>query len=302
MWQFLLICPWFCGVGVLESGGVVGLSAHLLRACRGLSTRPHAADSSAAGEVGSNQSGRRRSRVKVHRGLVQDRTRRPDQATHDAGAWVMADWRVREARNEARFREQNEWIEATETSYGASGPLVRFVCERGDVACTQTSSWRCPSTSTCVPQRTASPWPPTKTPNQKSSSASTRASRSSTRSRVPHSQSSARGTHADARVVRLVVGIGGVEPGAGGQSRAHPRVYARAAAPTERWSSCSRTGADSVRARRNRAMLVSSVQSSQSTRLGPALMSRTLPWISISSSNSEAARVRGDSNARIRPG
>jgi hypothetical protein len=49
----------------------------------------------------------------------------------------MEDWREREAHNEARFREQNEWIEVTGASYGASEPLIVFICECGDANCTQ---------------------------------------------------------------------------------------------------------------------------------------------------------------------
>lgn len=49
----------------------------------------------------------------------------------------MTTWREREARNEARFRDQNEWIEAMSASFGPN-PLMAFVCECGDAACTQT--------------------------------------------------------------------------------------------------------------------------------------------------------------------
>ena len=49
----------------------------------------------------------------------------------------MMDWREREARNEAQFRDQNEWIEATHESFG-SPPLMAFVCECGDPECTLT--------------------------------------------------------------------------------------------------------------------------------------------------------------------
>jgi hypothetical protein len=41
-------------------------------------------------------------------------------------------WREREARNEARFRTQNEWVE---TSGAAPGELLAFVCECGDGEC-----------------------------------------------------------------------------------------------------------------------------------------------------------------------
>jgi hypothetical protein len=58
----------------------------------------------------------------------------------------MIGWREREARNEARFRDQNEWIEATSESFGAASldsevssaaGLMTFVCECGDGSCTQ---------------------------------------------------------------------------------------------------------------------------------------------------------------------
>jgi hypothetical protein len=42
-----------------------------------------------------------------------------------------------EARNEARFRDQNEWIEAMDESFGSS-PIIAFVCECGDAECTLT--------------------------------------------------------------------------------------------------------------------------------------------------------------------
>jgi hypothetical protein len=45
-------------------------------------------------------------------------------------------WRAREARNEVRFRDQNEWIEATSDSFG-SGRMMTFVCECGDGACSE---------------------------------------------------------------------------------------------------------------------------------------------------------------------
>ena len=49
----------------------------------------------------------------------------------------MVSWHEREARNEARFRDQNEWIEAMDESFGSS-PVIAFVCERGDAECTLT--------------------------------------------------------------------------------------------------------------------------------------------------------------------
>ena len=49
----------------------------------------------------------------------------------------MESWRESEARNEARFRDQNEWIEAMDDSFGSS-PVIAFVCECGDAECTLT--------------------------------------------------------------------------------------------------------------------------------------------------------------------
>lgn len=44
----------------------------------------------------------------------------------------MVSWREREARNEARFRTQNEWVETAGT---APASLLAFVCECGDGEC-----------------------------------------------------------------------------------------------------------------------------------------------------------------------
>ena len=44
----------------------------------------------------------------------------------------MVSWREREARNEARFRTQNEWVE---TAGAAPESLLAFVCECGDGEC-----------------------------------------------------------------------------------------------------------------------------------------------------------------------
>ena len=44
----------------------------------------------------------------------------------------MVSWREREARNEARFRTQNEWVETAGTAPGSS---VAFVCECSDGEC-----------------------------------------------------------------------------------------------------------------------------------------------------------------------
>jgi hypothetical protein len=46
-------------------------------------------------------------------------------------------WREREARNEARFRTQNEWVE---TAGAAPKALLAFVCECGDGECGRTIS------------------------------------------------------------------------------------------------------------------------------------------------------------------
>jgi len=48
----------------------------------------------------------------------------------------MVSWREREARNEAHFRDQNEWINATSESFGL-GTVTTFVCECGDGDCHQ---------------------------------------------------------------------------------------------------------------------------------------------------------------------
>jgi hypothetical protein len=47
----------------------------------------------------------------------------------------VVSWREREARNEARFRTQNEWVE---TAGSAPASLLRFVCECGDGECGRT--------------------------------------------------------------------------------------------------------------------------------------------------------------------
>lgn len=44
-------------------------------------------------------------------------------------------WREQEARNEVRFRDQNEWIDGASRSFGLAG-LTAFVCECGDRDCT----------------------------------------------------------------------------------------------------------------------------------------------------------------------
>jgi hypothetical protein len=49
----------------------------------------------------------------------------------------MVTWRERDVRNEARFRDQNEWIDATSESFGARRMTV-FVCECDDSTCART--------------------------------------------------------------------------------------------------------------------------------------------------------------------
>jgi hypothetical protein len=48
---------------------------------------------------------------------------------------AVVSWREREARNEARFRTQNEWVE---TAGAAPTMLLAFVCECGDGECGRT--------------------------------------------------------------------------------------------------------------------------------------------------------------------
>jgi hypothetical protein len=47
----------------------------------------------------------------------------------------MVTWREEEARNEVRFRDQNEWIDGASRSFGV-GEVTAFVCECGDGGCT----------------------------------------------------------------------------------------------------------------------------------------------------------------------
>jgi hypothetical protein len=50
----------------------------------------------------------------------------------------MISWREREAQNEVRFRDQNEWIEKASDSFGGFPLTETYVCECGDGACTET--------------------------------------------------------------------------------------------------------------------------------------------------------------------
>jgi hypothetical protein len=47
-------------------------------------------------------------------------------------ARAVVSWREREARNEARFRTQNEWVD---TAGVAPATLLAFICECGDGEC-----------------------------------------------------------------------------------------------------------------------------------------------------------------------
>jgi hypothetical protein len=49
----------------------------------------------------------------------------------------MVSWRECEARHEAHLREQNEWIEAANESFGGEPLVETFVCECGDSDCSQ---------------------------------------------------------------------------------------------------------------------------------------------------------------------
>jgi hypothetical protein len=50
----------------------------------------------------------------------------------------MISWREREAQNEVRFRDQNEWIEKASDSFGGYPLTETYVCECGDGACRDT--------------------------------------------------------------------------------------------------------------------------------------------------------------------
>lgn len=47
----------------------------------------------------------------------------------------MDSWREQEARNEAGFRDRNEWIQRTNAQMVANGGGFGFVCECGDASC-----------------------------------------------------------------------------------------------------------------------------------------------------------------------
>lgn len=49
----------------------------------------------------------------------------------------MSDWRDQEVRNEARSRDQNEWIEDIRGELGDQTDTDMYVCECGDAACVE---------------------------------------------------------------------------------------------------------------------------------------------------------------------
>jgi hypothetical protein len=51
-------------------------------------------------------------------------------------ACATVSWREQEARNEVRFRDQNEWIDGASQRFGFRG-VTAFVCECGDGDCTK---------------------------------------------------------------------------------------------------------------------------------------------------------------------
>jgi hypothetical protein len=48
---------------------------------------------------------------------------------------MIDDWRNKEARNEAAFRDRNEWIERENERFEATGETFAIVCECGDATC-----------------------------------------------------------------------------------------------------------------------------------------------------------------------
>jgi hypothetical protein len=83
-------------------------------------------------------------RMKVRHGRIADRVRRTTPAFGSRAVCYRracpVTWRGREARNEVRFRDQNEWIEATTDGFGlqpSSDRTMTFVCECGDASCVE---------------------------------------------------------------------------------------------------------------------------------------------------------------------
>ena len=52
-------------------------------------------------------------------------------------------WREREARNEARFRVQNEWTSQAPKSFAGPAATASFVCECGDADCREPIALTC---------------------------------------------------------------------------------------------------------------------------------------------------------------
>jgi hypothetical protein len=48
---------------------------------------------------------------------------------------MIDDWRDQETRNEAAFRDRNEWIRRENERFAARGGTFAIVCECGDAAC-----------------------------------------------------------------------------------------------------------------------------------------------------------------------
>ena len=48
---------------------------------------------------------------------------------------MIADWRDQETRNEAAFRDRNEWIRRENERFATPGGTFAIVCECGDAAC-----------------------------------------------------------------------------------------------------------------------------------------------------------------------
>ena len=61
----------------------------------------------------------------------------------------MNTWQKQEVRNEANFRDLNEWIEAANDEAAGHHAMDAYICECGDVSCTGslisfaiTTAWR----------------------------------------------------------------------------------------------------------------------------------------------------------------
>ena len=52
----------------------------------------------------------------------------------------MSDWQHAEVLNEVRSRRTNEWIEASNDSFGEHHAMDRYLCECSDGTCTSTVS------------------------------------------------------------------------------------------------------------------------------------------------------------------